>query len=128
MLVREALLAGRFLRLAHDLHPGALCSHIVEAEIGTRRALVVDSGTDTDLIVLLVFASLEATIIFDEVTEIVVGVELVGVGVWLVALSQLLNGSAADLKVLLIRIRAIAMRSMQLSIRWGSGEPPPLRR
>lgn len=101
VLVGEGLAAGGFLRLAHDLHSGALGADIVEAEVGARGTLVVDTATDADDLFLLVLASLEVTKVLDEVSDVIVDVELVGVGVGVVALAELLDGSAADLKVLL---------------------------
>jgi hypothetical protein len=100
VLVGERAVAGRLLGLAHDLHADALGANIVEAQVGTRCTLVEDTGTNAQCSVLEVLARLEVAELGLELAQIVVDVELVRVGVGLVAQAQLLDGSAADLKVL----------------------------
>jgi hypothetical protein len=73
---------------------------IVEAKIDTSGTLVEDTGTDAQGSVLEVLARLEVAELGLELAQIVVDVELVGVRVGLMALAELLDGSAADLKVL----------------------------
>lgn len=83
----------RLLQLAHNLHLDALSLDIVEDQLVTSGSLVVDSGANSDLLFLLVLARLEGFEVLDEVPQIVVGVELVGIWVGVLSLAQLVDGS-----------------------------------
>lgn len=88
------------LSLTNDLDFDALCSDIVEDELGTRRTLAMDSGTELNDLVLGVLARLEMAVLVDEVSQVVLDMELVGVGVGALGLAELVDVPGSDLKVL----------------------------
>ena len=89
------------LGLAHDLYLDALISDIVEHELVSCRPLVVDSSTDSNLNLLLMLARLERAIILDEIPQIIFCMELVGIWVWVLGLSKLVDVAGSNLEILL---------------------------
>jgi hypothetical protein len=94
-------IAGSILSLAHHLYLHTLCADIVEDQLGTGRTLGVDSTGDTDGGVGLLFALGETLVVLEELAQVIGDLELVGVGVGLLGLAQLVDSLAADFEVLL---------------------------
>lgn len=119
VLLGKGLVAGRLLRLAHDLHAHTLGADIVEAQVGSRRTLVVDAGSNVQSLLLLVLARLEVAELLLKFAQVVVDVELVRVGVGLVVLAELLDGSAADLEVLVgVQVSLLLLGAGSLLLCW----------
>lgn len=96
---RRSTLAD-LLGLAHDLDLDTICSDIVEGELGTRGSLAVDTGTDLDNLVLGVLSGLEVPKLLDKLAQVVGNVELVGIRVGALGLSELVDVPGSDLEVL----------------------------
>lgn len=94
-------LSGGVLGSAHNLDLHTLGADVVEDQLATGGTLGVDTATNADHGVGLLFALLETLIVLQDVAQIGVDLELVGVGVWLLSLAQLVDSLAPNLEVLL---------------------------
>lgn len=101
MLLLEGDIAGRILGLAEDLDLDALGADVVEDELGASSTLGVDSARNADLGLLLLLALLEAVVLLEEIAQIDGDLELVGIRVWVLGLTELVDLVAADFEVLL---------------------------
>lgn len=101
MLLLEWDAASGILSLAHDLDLLALGTQVVEDELGTGRALGINTTSKSDGNIWLLLALLEAVVILEKIAKIGSDLELVGVGVWVLGLKHLLDPLASDFKVLL---------------------------
>jgi len=100
MLLLEGL-ASRILCLAHHLDLDTLCANIVKDQLGTGSPLGVDTATDANSDICLLFALLETLIVLQDVAQVGVNLELMRVGVRLLGLAQLVDFVTPNLKVLL---------------------------
>lgn len=100
MLLLERLSSGE-LCLAHYLDLNTLCADIVEVQLVAGRALSVDTATNANGDIGLLFALLEALIVLKELAEVSVNFEFVRVGLRLLGFAQLVDFLAPNLEVLL---------------------------
>ena len=100
LLKRDAAL-GNVLRLAHDLDLDAFGADVVEYQLAPRRALDVYPGAKANLRFRIGLTRFEVAPFIDEVTEIIIVVEFVGVWIGVLGLAELADGSRSYLKVLL---------------------------
>jgi hypothetical protein len=87
--------------LAHDLDLNTLRANVVEVQLGAGGTLGVDTASNANGNLRLLLALLETLIFLEEVAEIGIDVELVGIGIRLLGLAQLVDLLAANLEVLL---------------------------
>jgi hypothetical protein len=95
----------------------ALSPDVVEYQLVSGRALVVDSSTNSDLLVLLVLSGLEGAIILDKIPQIIVCMELVRIWVWVLGGSELVDVAGSNLEVLLFTPPSVTMSNSRLRIR-----------
>lgn len=88
------------LALGHDLHGLALLMKHVESQLGAGSSQSVDSASNRDLLVLFDLSSSQTLVLVDKLIDLGSHVELVGVRVGGLGLSQSVNLSRSDLKVL----------------------------
>lgn len=105
------------LHLTHYLDLNALSPDVVEYQLVSGRALVVDSSTNSDLLVLLVLSGLEGAIILDKIPQIIVCMELVRIWVWVLGGSELVDVAGSNLEVLLFTPPSVTMSNSRLRIR-----------
>lgn len=115
LLERNASFLG-LLHLTHNLNLNALSPDIVEYQLISRCALVVDSSTNSDLLVLLVLSGLEGAIILDEIPQIIVCMELVGIWVWVLGGSELVDVAGSNLEVLLFTPPSVTMSQFAFEV------------
>lgn len=94
-------LSSRVLGGAHDLDLDTLGADIVEDQLATSGTLGVDTTTEVDSDIGPLFALLETLVVLQNVAQIGVDLELVGVGVGRLSLAELVDSLAANLEVLL---------------------------
>jgi hypothetical protein len=94
-------LAGRELCLAYNLDLNTLSADIVEDQLVSRGSLGVDTTSDANGKIGLLFALLETLMFLDELAEVGVDMELVRVGIRLLGLAQFVDSLASNLEVLL---------------------------
>lgn len=94
-------LSGRELCLAHCLDLDTLRADVIEVQLITGGTLGVDTTSNANGNIGLLFALLETLIILNEVAKISVDVEFVWVGVRLLGFAQLVDFLAPNLEVLL---------------------------
>lgn len=87
--------------LAHDLNLNTLGANVVEHQLATGRALGEDTTANADNGIGLLFALLETFVVLQDIAQIGVDLELVGVGVWLLGLAQLVDLLAPNFEILL---------------------------
>ena len=107
VLLLEWDTASGVLCLAHNLDLLALGADVVENELGTRRALGIDTASKSDGDIGLLLALLKAFVLLQEVAQIGGDLELVGEWVRFLGFEHLLDLPASDFKVLLNRYREI---------------------
>lgn len=101
MLCFETDISVGFLRLTHYLNLGPATSDVIEDQLRSRRSLDVDSAGDSNLHLLHLFTGLEMGVLLNELAEICVDLELMRVGIGILGLSQAIDSSTSDFKVLL---------------------------
>lgn len=101
MLSLERNIALGMLSLAHNLNLDSLGTDIVEDQLRTRRPLGVDSASDADFDVRLLFALLETFVVLQELPEVGRHMELVRIRVRLLGLAKFVDSLAPDFEVLL---------------------------
>lgn len=101
MLILKRGASGCKLGLAHNLDLNTLGTEIIEDQLIARGTLGVNTASKTDGNVGLLFTLGKRSIVGEELTQVGVDLELVGVGVGALGLAQLIDSLAADLEVLL---------------------------
>lgn len=101
VLVLEGDVSAGVLGLAHNLHLNALGTDVVEDQLGAGGTLGVDTTGNADGGLGLLFTLLQTLVLLEELAQVILDVELVGVGVGLLVLAQLVDALAADFEVLL---------------------------
>jgi len=101
MLVLEGRFSCRFLSLTHYLHLDPLGADIVEHQLGAGGTFGIYPSSNAAFHICFVLARLEAFIFLQEVSEVCVNLEFVGVGIGIFVLTEFLDLCASDLVVLL---------------------------
>lgn len=94
-------LSSRILGGAHDLDLDTLSADIVEDQLATSGTLGVNTATEVDNGIGPLLALLETLVVLQDVAQVGVNLELVGVRVGLLGLAELVDSLAANLEVLL---------------------------
>ena len=100
MLLFEGL-SGRELCLAHHLNLNTLRADVIEVQLVAGGTLGIDTASNTDGNIGLLFALLETLIVLNELAEVGVDVEFVWVWIRLLSFAQLVDPLAPNLEVLL---------------------------
>lgn len=100
MLLFERLSCGE-LCLTHYLDLDTLRADVVEVQLVAGGTLGIDTASNSNGNIGLLFAFLETIIILNKVTELSVDVEFVRIGVRLLGFAQLVDFLAPNLEVLL---------------------------
>lgn len=101
VLILERNIAGDILGLAHDLNLDTLSAEIVEDQLVAGGALCINTTGQADGDLGLLLALGKGSIVLEELAQVGVDLELVGVRVGALGLAQLIDSLAADLEVLL---------------------------
>lgn len=101
VLSLERHAASGVLSLSDDLDLDTLGADIVEDQLGAGSTLSVNTTGDADGDLGLLLALGETLVISEVLAQIIGNLELVGVGVGVLGLAQLVDSLAADLEVLL---------------------------
>ena len=104
----ERHIASSVLGLAGNLDLDALGADVVEDELGASSALSVDTARDPDFLLGDLFALLQGRVLLEELSQVVLYVELVRVRVGILRCAELVYLLAADLKVLLKKSEPLA--------------------
>lgn len=102
MLCFERYVPSCRLRLAHHLNLDTLGPNIVKDQLGPRRSFGVDTARHANLSLLLQLACFEGFIFAEEISEVDVDLELVGIRIGIERLFQFLDTGASDLEILLV--------------------------
>ena len=98
----NTLRTSSFLALGHDLDLRAIDSNNIESQVITRCTNIVDATSDADDPVLERFTLFEVAEVGFEVSQVVCNIELVRIRIGAVGLLHTLDGTRAELEVLLI--------------------------
>ena len=107
MLCFKMNIIRRVLSLTHDLHLDALSSDVIEYKLRSRRSFGVHPARDADLCILFMFAGLDRRVLLEKVSEITIGLKLVWIRVWVLAISQSLDAIASNLEILLSNVNRV---------------------